>query len=160
MKFFLKKKINYGFSLVDMIVSVTAFTFFIVLMVGGSFALHKHFEDIKLLLVENDKITSFVEQIQSDILNVNLYPRMPEKEYLFEINKISFFSNDIKVEYLFEEEAFIIKKGEKTNKYPFVKDFTIKYYDIDDILTNKYPYYCILYFTLKNKKNVELKMIL
>ena len=160
MKFFQKKKINYGFSLVDMIVSVTAFTFFIVLMVGGSFALHKHFDDIKLLLVENDKIAAFVEQIQSDILNVNLYPRMPEKEYLFEINKISFFSNDIKMEYLFEEQSFIIKKDEKSNRYAFVKDFSIKYYDIDDMLTNKYPYYCMLYFTLKNNKNIELKMML
>lgn len=148
---------NNGFSLIEVILSISIGTFIILIITSGIFILHNGLNKAKNQAVLIYDISKFAEIIINDTLNPDLFPHHPytpadqvnkdsEKDgndsYIFNKNSIVFFANGSRVEYKFtkndnnKNEFTIIRGEEEDNKKDepiyFIKDFNIGYYDKKD----------------------------
>lgn len=168
-------KLNYGYSLIEIILSISIASIIIVLFVGITFYLYRGFGKVESNSVKLKKIGQFLDIITFDSLNIDAYPRRPKDHYTFKENEIVFYSGGRRVNYSFVEDFNIkiesaydlssdvsndIDKMKKSYTFNFIKDFYVKYYDRDGLLllNEETSYYCELYFTFNDKTKKILKM--
>jgi prepilin-type N-terminal cleavage/methylation domain-containing protein len=156
------KKINKGFSLVEMIAVIAISTFFIVLIVGITFGLYNGFNKARNNAVEIKGKSDLLKIVSMDVLSPDIYPHHPAKEYSFTETSITFFSNGGKITYSKTDEGFVIGRNKTERKYRGIKDFKVKYYTIDNVmvLDESFPSYCEMIFTFdkKNEYTVSMKL--
>ena len=168
------KKINFGFSLFEIIMSITIGSFILLTIVTGMFVLYRGFNTAKNDSVRIMEISKFTNMIIRDVLNPDLFPHHPKQSddetddvYTFDSKSIIFFANKKKVEYNFIDETDdyfeIIYNEEELKKFSFIKDFQIKYYDINDFEiidfgNDSYIEYCELLFKFYDNTSLKLNM--
>lgn len=166
LKNILSKKINKGFSLLEITLILTISSFFILSIIFSMLFIH-----FSLIRAKNDSIninemSTFIDIISFDILNADLHPHRPVKDYEFLSNKIVFYSNAKKVCYEYKNNNFVITKDDKSFKFNFIKKFSINYYDtngyktIIDITKESaiLPYYCEITVGFNDNKIKTFKM--
>ncbi len=167
------KKSN-GFSLIELTIAITIGTFILLTILTGAFILRKGFDRTKKESIRIDDIAKFANIIINDALNPDLFPHHPFREtkdntddyYILEDNHIIFFANGGKVEYKISDvtsDGLIIIRDEKENKFTFIKNFNIQYFDkkgfeIISINENDVVDSCLLNFTFYDNKKRSIKM--
>lgn len=170
----LLKKINNGFSLIELTLAITIGTIILTTILIGVFTLRKGFIRVKKESVRIDDIARLANIIIKDGLNPDLFPHHPYKDmddnttdgYILKEKRIVFFANGGKVEYRLSDvtsDGLLILRDEKELKYPFIKDFNIKYYDKNgfEIVgdnNKEFPDSCLLIFTFYDNKKRSIKM--
>lgn len=167
-------KKNNGYSLIELIIAITIGTFILLAVLTGAFVLRKGFDRTKKESVRIDDIAKFANIIINDTLNPDLFPHHPfqgtedntDDFYVLESNHITFFANGGKVEYKLSDatsDGLIITRDEKENKFSFIKDFNIQYFDrkgfeIISVNSNDNPDSCLMNFTFYDNKKRSIKM--
>jgi prepilin-type N-terminal cleavage/methylation domain-containing protein len=173
-KSILLKKINNGYSLIELIVAIAIGTLILSTILIGAFTLRNGFIRVKKESVTIYDISKFANIIIKDGLNPDLHPHHPlltsedstDDGYVLKDNQIIFFANLEKIEYKLSDvtsDGLIIIRGEDVSNYPFIKDFNINYYDkkgfeIIGVDINDFPDCCLLNFTFYDKKTRSIKM--
>lgn len=168
-------RINRAFSLMETIISISAISFLILLIIGITFFLYSGFNKARNNSEKLNKTAKLLYIVTENILNTDLFPAHNKDEYLFEEREITFFSNGKKVNYSFNkvfkiktESAFDLSDDvsgdkqeiKKESSFNSVKDFYIKYYDKDNlpVFNDEIPFYCEFYFIFEDKTEKMLKM--
>lgn len=151
--------IDKGFSLVELIITITVSSFFLLLIVGVTFSLYKSFNRSQAKSIVIRDMSEFVKTLSIDIYNPDIFPHMPLKDYVFEDKHIVFYANGKKVEYGYDDK-FYMTKNEDTREFGFVSDFSVRYYDRDDamIFDDGIPYYCEFEFDFTDGKKLRMQM--
>lgn len=154
-------KINNGFSLIEMVMAVSIATLLMASIITAAFILHRGFLQTKSNAIKIDKMAYLSKEIALDVLNPDTFPHHPQDQYELNNNSIAFFAKGTKVIYKYENDIFEITRDEKITNYEFIKDFNIKYYDIDGyeyFEVEEFPYKCILYFVFSDNKELSIEM--
>lgn len=166
------KKDN-AFTLIEIIIATAIITFLIIASVSSAMILHNIFKRTTDNSVKIKNLGELTSIVLSDSLNADLFPHHPFKNigdasddtYIFNKDSIKFFANGSMVEYKFstkKDEAFQIIRIERIYKFNFIRNFNVKYYDKKDFeiynINLENPFYCIMEFSLDNKKTISVKM--
>ena len=173
-KSILLMKINNGYSLIELTIAITIGTMILSTIFIGAFTLRNGFIRVKKESVTINDIADFANTIIKDGLNPDLFPHhtlitsedSTDDGYILKENHIVFFANQGKVEYILSDvtsDGLLIIRDDKEFKYPFIKDFNIKYYDkkgfeIIGVNINDFPDSCLMNFTFYDNKKRAIKM--
>lgn len=167
-------KRNNGFSLIELTIAITIGTFILLTITTSVIILRKGFDRTKKESIRIDYIAKFANIIINDALNPDLFPHHPFKEtkdntddyYVLESDHMIFFANGGRVEYKLSDETsdgLIITRDEKENKFNFIRDFNIQYFDkkgfeIVSVNGNEAVDSCLLNFIFYDDKKRSIKM--
>jgi prepilin-type N-terminal cleavage/methylation domain-containing protein len=153
------KTINKGFSLVEMIITITVSTIFIVFIVGSSFTLYRNFNRSQEKALVIKKMSEFLKTVSIDIYNPDIFPHHPVKDYTFSENSLTFFANGKKVEYGFSGKFYINKNDDK-KEFAFIKDFKVSYLNKDGLINydDTFPFSCEMKFIFYDNNEIKLQM--
>ena len=145
----LANKLKRGFSLMEIIIAVSASTALILFIVGFIFFMNNGFARLEKKSVNLEKKSYLLKTIALDILNCDTFPHHFVEDYSFSDNNIIFFANRGKVEYDFKDGKFILKRAGRQKEYDFIKAFEIKYFDNNGYMLseNSKPEYCEMNIT-------------
>ncbi|MCK4797607.1 MAG: prepilin-type N-terminal cleavage/methylation domain-containing protein [Spirochaetes bacterium] len=155
-------KMSNGFSLIEMVISISVTTLLFTSIMGASFALYRGFIRAKENSVKIEKMSRFYEMLFLDVLNPDIFPHHPSDQYVLEEKSIVFFANGGNVEYKYIDDGLLcIQRDKEAKHFSFIKDFNIKYYDknefeIFDI--KEFPCYCEMKFIFYDKKEISIEM--
>jgi type II secretory pathway pseudopilin PulG len=179
-----KMKINIksGFTILEIIITVTVSTLLVLIIVWIAFYLYKATNKLQEKSENIENMSEFLKIVSNDTLSPDIYPHHPVKDYSFSDESILFFSGGGKVQYVISDEGFkIIREYKKYNTpnnddqttdtntatinikekiFKFIKKFKVDYYDRDDFINfdEQFPYYCEMIFTFNDNKEVRMKM--
>lgn len=154
-------KINYGYSLIEMVIAIAVATLLMSSIIISSFILHRGFLQARNNASKLYEMSKFSKLLAFDVLNPDIHPHHPKEEYKLSDNSITFFANNGMVKYSFENKTFGIERNENISTYNFIKDFQIQYYDKDGyeyFSLKEHPYSCELIFVFNDKKEIILGM--
>jgi hypothetical protein len=161
----INNSLNNGFTIAELVVTVTVATFLITTIVSSLFMLFRGFSIAKKNSISIKEKAECFEQIINDIYNIDTFPHRPGSEYILEEKHITFYANSMKADYLFSNGKLTVTyDDEEKIEYDIFKDFIIKYYSRDDLQVfpddEYHPYYCEMIFILKdnNEKIIEMKL--
>lgn len=154
----LKKRINKGFSIVEVAFTVTVFTIVFSAIVGSGYLLYNGFNRVKSNAVRLQEMGKFLETVTADVYSIDIYPRYAGKEFTFEEKLLGFTVKGSPVEYSEDGGSFKITRGKDKVEYEFIEKFDVKYFDDSDfeIMEDELPHYCVMSFTFYNKKTVSI----
>lgn len=123
-----------GFSLVEMILTITISSFVVMTVVSSCYLLHNVIT--RLISKSQDLVerAKFIETLHNDVLNSDLFPSRPADDYVLEPESFSFYSGGRKVVYTFSEGAFVLSKEKivEEDELPMMPDDLLEGFDDQD----------------------------
>jgi hypothetical protein len=163
-----------GFSLTELIITVSIATFLIVIIVGIVMMLYNAIHKLNDNALKVYNISRLTDLVSTDVLNPDLFPHHPlipvgdqsTDCYVLKNNEITFYANKGKVEYKSSDltsdiKTFTIIKKDKKYSFKLLKSFNINYFDSKDFEIKDltiFPSYCILNLTFYDNRKVSMKM--
>jgi prepilin-type N-terminal cleavage/methylation domain-containing protein len=155
------RSLNDGFSLVEMVITISVVSLLMTAVLSGAFFLNKGFNRAKDNSKQIFEISKMCEQVSLNALNTDIHPHHAASEFELAESSITFYAKGGKIKYDFSENKFNITENNRVQSYDCVKNFKIKYFDNESFeLFNydEFPYYCELYFTMFDNTELTLEM--